>query len=741
MAVLENNGPTLVLRGAKNIVIEGFELRHAGPTDSKHLAETARKSDSDIWSEEIIFRNNIFHDSYNNDLLKIYNGSRFITVENNVFYNQGPNEQHMDVNSVTDVVIQDNIFFNDFPGSGRPIPGDTKHFIVIKDSRGEADGLVGSERVTVRRNVFLNWSGGNETFVKVGNDGNPYHEAEDVLIENNLMIGNSPDVVSTVFGAHGAKNVLFRNNTVVGDLPSKSYAFRVGTKDLNPQNENISFINNIWSDPTGTMGAESAGETNEFSDGDPSQTSNLVLDNNLYWNGGAEIPPGDLVSPLQDDPRPIVADPLLNYNHGSIVLPRWNGLSFMSGSSSIREEFVRLVEAYGKIPAESPSVGQADPAQAPSDDILGHLRPPSPGLGAYESQEAPAGSATPTETATNQPLPSSTSTLPPTFTPPPPDTPLPTNTPLPPETNTPVASATNTVIATSTPLATSTATATPTDQATLTATPVPTAEGPNLALEQPVTTSSQKSPSHGGPKAVDGRESTYWEFAKPKGQDAEASQWILVDLEGLYMVNQVTLMWGKFFAPSYELQVSADGDSWKTISTVDFVDGLRDDNQFDSQPVRFVKMLTSAGRSQLVEIQVFGDGSILQPISTPIPTATTGSGESNSLHVGDLDGSAIKEKSSWTARTAILIHDSAHNPIAGAVVRGTWSGGFNGTVTCTTDSKGICTVETGSIPNKEKSVFFNLDSVIYFHPSPYVVNDNHDPDGDSNGLQISIPRP
>ena len=390
MAILENSGTVLHLDGVRNVIFEGFEFRHAGPSTQKHVVLVDRRGE--LWSEGVTFRNNIFHDSYNNDLLKINNGVRFATVENNIFYNQGDSEQHMDVNSVTDVVIQDNIFFNDFAGSGRSNTQTTKHFIMIKDSNENEDGLEGSERITVRRNIFLSWEGGLESFVKTGNDGKPYHEAEGVVIANNLMIGNATDPLNAAFGVRGAKNITFTNNTVIGDLPAKAYAYKVSITGLNPPNENLTFANNIWADPSGTMGAEFSGSP-KFSGGDPAQTLNLTLDNNLYWNGGAAIPAGKPLNPLLSDTRRLVADPLLNADQAAIVLPRWNGSTFLSGNRLIRQEFERLVALYGRLPAGSPAIGQADPALAPPDDILGRPRTASPDLGAYEYTLALTGTA------------------------------------------------------------------------------------------------------------------------------------------------------------------------------------------------------------------------------------------------------------------------------------------------------------------------------------------------------------
>jgi hypothetical protein len=71
-------------------------------------------------------------------------------------------------------------------------------------------------------------------------------------------------------------------------------------------------------------------------------------------------------------------------SQAGLVLPRWNGSAFLSGNTTIRQEFERLVNLYGNPAAGSPAVNAAASAQSPADDILGNPRGPNPDLGAFE---------------------------------------------------------------------------------------------------------------------------------------------------------------------------------------------------------------------------------------------------------------------------------------------------------------------------------------------------------------------
>ncbi len=112
----------------------------------------------------------------------------------------------------------------------------------------------------------------------------------------------------------------------------------------------------------------------------------------------------------------------------------------------------------------------------------------------------------------------------------------------------------------------------------------------------------------------------------------------------------------------------------------------------------------------------------------------------NTIHVGDLDGSRTSSKNTWKATVTITVHNSSHAPVNGAVVTGSWSGGFSGSASCTTDSSGQCSVMTGNIAKKNGSVTFTVTGVAHATLT-YQLWDNHDPDGDSTGTAITVLKP
>jgi len=110
-----------------------------------------------------------------------------------------------------------------------------------------------------------------------------------------------------------------------------------------------------------------------------------------------------------------------------------------------------------------------------------------------------------------------------------------------------------------------------------------------------------------------------------------------------------------------------------------------------------------------------------------------------SMHAGDLDRSATSVKNNWVATVTIRVHDANHNPVSGATVSASWSGGFSGLTSCVTNGSGACSVTTGNIPKKKGSVTLTVTNVS--GSLTYQPGDNHDPDGDSNGTAITVLKP
>ncbi len=119
---------------------------------------------------------------------------------------------------------------------------------------------------------------------------------------------------------------------------------------------------------------------------------------------------------------------------------------------------------------------------------------------------------------------------------------------------------------------------------------------------------------------------------------------------------------------------------------------------------------------------------------------------STTLHVGDLDGSsnpvydARGRLKGWAAAVTVTVHDNNHQPVAGAAVSGTWSGGYAGSGSATTGSGGTCVISTGTISTKKTSATFTVNNVAKSGYT-YTASANHDPDGDSTGTSLTVRKP
>ncbi|HUI92421.1 MAG TPA: choice-of-anchor Q domain-containing protein [Chitinivibrionales bacterium] len=386
---------SIYTQGSAKIRIEGFVFSNVYPG---YTCPDGREANYLVHFQDacdIVFQNNILFGNNApgacNELLKINRGDtlyypRDIQIRGNVFYDR-PSAGGTDLIDATrpgELDIYENIFFE----RSAPL---AQSFMTIKrevqeDSMPAAYKPARNPRIHVYKNVFLNWDGAaDQAFVQFGEDDLPEYMITNSLIENNLMIGNSANPLAAPIQLKGCKNITVRANTIVGDLPGGSFGFRIGTEGTNPRASGFYIYNNIWCDPTGTM-------TNRFVNtyGDV-DTSSITLSNNLFWNKGDPLP--STGSPLPAaDARIIVADPLLDTNQSGIVLPVWdetNGM-FTSGSTTIRQEFERLVNTYGSIPSGSPAIGAADAANMPVDDILGNPRDTKPDIGAFEFSSAGA---------------------------------------------------------------------------------------------------------------------------------------------------------------------------------------------------------------------------------------------------------------------------------------------------------------------------------------------------------------
>lgn len=106
-----------------------------------------------------------------------------------------------------------------------------------------------------------------------------------------------------------------------------------------------------------------------------------------------------------------------------------------------------------------------------------------------------------------------------------------------------------------------------------------------LSLAGPPTASSSEGPAFAPENACDGQDGSRWssQFAEP--------QWIAVDLGGPRRIEAIRAAWESSYARRYEVQVSDDGRTWRTIRAIEKHDARADvlrDLEVRAQHVRIL---------------------------------------------------------------------------------------------------------------------------------------------------------
>lgn len=139
--------------------------------------------------------------------------------------------------------------------------------------------------------------------------------------------------------------------------------------------------------------------------------------------------------------------------------------------------------------------------------------------------------------------------------------------------------------------------------------------GENLALNKAADASGQEADSMAAKYAVDGSQSTRYS----SGQGS--NQWISVDLEKKYMVDTVAVDWTPgAYATDYEVQVSADGETWNTVKTVNSAYPGLNLVKFDPAEAQYVAIVSISNANEwgmsMTELGVYGEEITGSPAAT-----------------------------------------------------------------------------------------------------------------------------
>jgi beta-glucanase (GH16 family) len=165
----------------------------------------------------------------------------------------------------------------------------------------------------------------------------------------------------------------------------------------------------------------------------------------------------------------------------------------------------------------------------------------------------------------------------------------------------------------------------------------------NIAFQKPVTTSSVEG-AYNGDLAVDGDYETRWSSL------FEDPQWLTIDLQGVYAIENISLFWETASALAYRIEISTDNTNWTTLASVSSGRGENEEHIVNGQG-RFLRLYftnrnTEYGYS-LFEVEVYG-GLLDSEPDTEAPTnlnasldSTTPNSASFLLRAGDNSGIVV----------------------------------------------------------------------------------------------------
>nr|WP_235918058.1 discoidin domain-containing protein [Paenibacillus lutrae] len=108
----------------------------------------------------------------------------------------------------------------------------------------------------------------------------------------------------------------------------------------------------------------------------------------------------------------------------------------------------------------------------------------------------------------------------------------------------------------------------------------------NVAFGKPVTASSEENSVYVKENITDGNSKTRW--SSQAGSDTE---WVIIDLLDHYAIDRIILDWEYSYAEQYQVDLSADGQHWKSVySTTSGKSGV-EDIQSVHQSGRYVRVL------------------------------------------------------------------------------------------------------------------------------------------------------